>query len=209
MTETYAQLKKGAEGLLEKCFPSTTSFRLNIYCQASSIQESVDGVSSFLADHPQPTLNKIYNLPNVARIMFSLQGSSFVATSPDQSVVPSEAPTPVLICSVANHMNNNVAINFSIVDTRLKRIMSDKRKQLSKSVINVLAVDITHIPGGFQGWQSLVRRVLQPNMNRRFSGVLLYQWLWNGTARPLSEWHLEQHPNPYEELPASFVELFR
>lgn len=209
MTKTYAQLKKGAEVLLEKCFSSTTGLRLDIYCQASSIQESLDGVSSFLVDHPQPTLNKVYNLPNVARMMLSLQGGPPVSASMGQSVVPLEAPAPVLVSSVANHMNNNVAINFSIVDTRLQRIMSDKRKQFSKSDINVLAVDLTHVPGGFQEWQPLVRRVLQPDRNRRFSGVLLYQWLWNGTARPLGEWHLEQHPNPDKELPASFVELFR
>ncbi len=170
MTEAFAAMQKLAGVLLEKLSQRAINLRLDVYCFTSP-NEVLDTVSCFL-DHPlQPSLETVHELTGYALIKYSSR-----VNNPDSaSVVPPDAPPPVLGVGVANQT----------------------------------IIDITRVPNGFKGWQPLLRRNLPPARNRRYSGVMLYRQLWNGTGRSLREWYFEQHPNPYKKLPPSFIEALR
>src|SRR5713101_5021228 len=204
MTEAFAAMQKLAGVLLEKLSQRAINLRLDVYCLTSP-NEVLDTVSCFL-DHPlQPSLETVHELSGYALIKYSSR-----VNNPDSVfVLMLRPPPPVLAVGVANQTNNNVLISYSVADERLKRKMSDKLNQFSPAEINLLVIDITRVPNGFKGWQPLLRRNLPPARNRRYSGVMLYRQLWNGTGRSLREWYFEQHPNPYKKLPPSFIEALR
>ena len=202
ITETYAAMRKLAEVLLEKLSQRATNLILDIYCLASP-DTVLDAVSSFLDNPLQPSLETVHELSGCALIKCSRKKENPTSFSVD---LPADVPPSVLLVSAANLTNNNVFVRYSAADERLKRKMSDKLNQFSPEEINLLVIDIMYVPNGFKVWQPLLRRNLPPARNKRFSGVMLYQRLWNGTGRYGREWYLEQHPDPYKKLPTSFIE---
>ncbi len=200
MTKAYAAMQKVARALLEKLSHRATDVVLNVYCLASSPSDILNAVAYFLDNQIRTPGETVHELPGIARIKYSNKADNL-----DSTFTPPDMPSPILLCTVGNQTNNEVCVRFPLADKRLRRIINDKMKQLSPEEINLLAIDTTQVPNGFQGWQPFLRRYLQPTRNKRLSGVMLYQWHWHGTGRPLLECHLEQHPNSYKQLPASFI----
>ncbi len=117
-------------------------------------------------------------------------------------------PDPLIMgfAALTNQTGNSVVLRFSSTDERLQRMMNDKSPQFSKEEANLFVIDLSIIPYGFKNWPALVRRRLQVDRHRRFSGVLLLHRYLDNAARPfVLNSHLEEHPNPYKKLPASLL----
>ncbi len=117
-----------------------------------------------------------------------------------------ETDLPIMGHGSTNQTRNSVTVRYPFTDDRFELIMSRKTKQLSKDEINLFAVDLPHVPAATKRWLPLARRRLQPNINRRFSAIILFfRYLDNNTGVFVQHCVIEQHPNPYRKLSESLL----
>lgn len=84
--------------------------------------------------------------------------------------------------------------------------MRHKRDQFSEDEINLMVIDLSGVPHGSKRWPALARRRLQPNLNRRFSGIVLfYRYLDLNTGAFIRTCDVEMHPNPYRNIPSRLL----
>lgn len=205
MRNAYTIMSTIGTNLREKLSTQVTNLRLELYLLAPTPYDITDEVYSFLCSSPVPLPGVAHELPGLALIRYShaadqLSPGLSVDTASSEDII-----TPTLLCASADQTGNNVNVHFPLADERLELLMSRKRGQFSPNEINLLVINVTRVPGGFKGWQPLLQRRLQPGINKRFSGVALLQYHWNGSCVFRPECYLEQHPNPYTKLPASLV----
>ena len=65
--------------------------------------------------------------------------------------------------------------SITIVDQAAQEVLEREAAQLSPKYPGVVCLDLSSIIGGPSEWVSLIQRRLQPQINRRISGVLLFQ----------------------------------
>jgi len=97
-------------------------------------------------------------------------------------------------------------VNMPFTDERAQRILSVKSRQLSQKHPGLIIVDVSSVPSGLKRWPELIRRRLQPNLNRRISGVLITESSISGKSMKIEKKFLE-HPNPIHPLPQDFIEV--
>jgi len=91
-------------------------------------------------------------------------------------------------------------------DERAQRILNEKTKQLSRNDSGMVVIDVSSVPGGLKRWPELIARRLQPNLNRRISGVLITESSITGASMK-TEKKLVKHPNPIHSLPEDFLKV--
>ena len=188
---------------LEKLSTTFTNKRLEIFALAPDLMSIYEDIDRFLDKPGNFETDKLYEIPGMALIKFH-DGNAQV----DIGQLIQAEPDPLLVMGFAatNQAGNSVVLRFSSADERLQRMLNDKSPQFSKEEANLFVIDLSHIPHGFKNWPALVRRRLQPERNRRFSGVLLlHRYLDIATGSFVLNTHLEEHPNPYKKLPASLL----
>ena len=97
-------------------------------------------------------------------------------------------------------------VRLPIDDQRAARLMEAETHQLSRDEINVLAIDLSNIPGGIRDWQPLIQRRFQPNLNRRFGAVILFtrvNQLHN--ANILRGYRVLRNPYAYRAVPEALL----
>ncbi len=187
---------------LEKLSTTFTNTRLEIFALAPDLLSIREHIDNFIDEPINRADDKLYKLPEIALLKF-YDGNAQV----DIGQLIQVEPDPLLVMGVAavNQKGNSVVLRFSSADERLQRMLNDKSPQFSKEEANLFVIDLTRIPYGLKNWPALVRRRLQPERNRRFSAVLLvHRYLDIATGSFVVNTHLEEHPNPYNKLPASF-----
>jgi hypothetical protein len=95
-------------------------------------------------------------------------------------------------------------VNMPFTDERAQRILSEKSRQLSKQHPGLIIVDVSSVSGGLKRWPELIRRRLQPNLNRRISGVLVTESSISGKSMKTEKKFIE-HPNPIYPLSQDFI----
>jgi len=135
-------------------------------------------------------------------------------TSYPDSLRPIYETTPVLFLAGVRFLNKkgadvNLSINIPFEDQRIISMLNQKRKQLSRSSMNMVALDTTHIPikpftKKHGEWVSRLRKAFETRISRRIGAVLLFSRL---SYREKTSLHssLFVHPNPYKNLPLSFT----
>lgn len=188
---------------LEKLSARFTNKRLEIFALSSNLLSIREPIDRFIEKSENPIADEIYELLDIALIKFN-DGNAQIEISQLIQVEP-EPPLIVGIAST-NQAGNTVVLRFSSADERLQRMLNDKSPQFSKEEANLFVINLSLIPYGFKNWPHLVRRRLQVERNRRFSGVLLlHRYLDNTTRSFVLNSLLEEHPNPNKNLPASFL----
>jgi hypothetical protein len=206
MSEDATQAREIASTLAQKLFQKlanqTTPSRLEVYIISPDLHNLADEIVHFL-DTPGLTLSEtVHSLPNTALIKYS---------EPDPlhnigPTIPIDNDFPAIGVVRANSIGNNVIVRLPFTDDRLELWMHRKRKQFSEDEVNLFVIDVSGVSASFKRWLPLARRRLQPNLNQRFSGIVLfYRYLDISTAAFIRAYHIEQHPNPYQKLPASLV----
>lgn len=189
---------------LDRISATFSNKRLEIFVLSPDLISIREDVYRFLDEPGNLVTDKVYEIPKIALIKFGdgnaqIDISQLIQVEPDSPLIMGIAST--------NQTGNTVVLRFSSADERLQRMLNDKSPQFSKEEANLFVIDLSLIPYGFKNWPHLVRRRLQAERNRRFSGViLLHRYLDNSTRSFVLNSHLEQHPNPYRKLPAHLLD---
>lgn len=127
---------------------------------------------------------------------------------------PTYETTPVLFLAGVQFLNRNgadvnLSINMPFEDQRIISMLNQKRKQLSRRSMNMVALDTTHIPikpftKGHSEWISRLGKAFETKISRRIGAVLLFSRLSYGEKTSLHS-SLFVHPNPHKNLPLSFL----
>jgi len=206
MSEDKKQAEVVASTLAQKLFHKlanqTTPSRLEVYVLSPDLHHLADEIAHFL-DTPGLSLSEtVHTIPNIALVKYS---------EPDRHhnigpTIPVDTEFPVIGVARANSLGNSVIVRLPFTDDRLELLMHRKRKQFSEDEVNLLVIDLSGVSLSFKRWLPLARRRLQPTINRRFSGIVLfYRYLDISTAAFIRAYHIEEHPNPYQKLPTSFL----
>lgn len=188
---------------LERLSAQFTNKRLDIFALAPDLISIREHIDPYLEKPENFITDNLYEIPGIASFKLH-DGTAQV----DVSQLTQIEPDPPLIMGMlsANQTGNSVVFRFSSADERLQRMLNDKSSQFSKEEANLFVIDLSLMPYGFKNWPHLVRRRLQVERNRRFSGVLLlHRYLDNEARSFILNSHLEEHPNPDKKLPASFL----
>ena len=193
-----------AQKLLEKQVNQTTSSRLEVYILSPDLHHLADEIAHFL-DIPGLSLSEtIHTIPDIALVKYSEQ-DAFHNVGPTIFV---DTQVPVIAVARAMFKDskvNSVTVRLPFTDDRLELLMGHKREQFSKSEINLWVIDVQGVPG-LKRWLPLAHRRLQPTLNRRFSGIVLYhRYLDITTGAFIRSCQIVEHPSPYQKLPASLL----
>jgi hypothetical protein len=136
-----------------------------------------------------------------------------IDTSYPASLRPIYERMPILFLSGVqlskNGVNVNLSINIPFEDQRIISMINQKRRQLSPNLMNMVALDTTHIPikpntRKHSRWITRLREALKTKLSRRIGAVLLFSRLTYKEKTSLQS-SLFVHPNPYKDLPLSFL----
>jgi hypothetical protein len=190
-----------AQKLFEKLANQTTPSRLEVYILAPDLHHLADEIAHFL-DTPGLTLSEtVHTIPNIALVKYS---------EPDaqHNIGPTifvDTEFPILGVARANTTGNSVTVRLPFTDDRLELLMGRKRKKFSKNEVNLWVIDL-HGIHGLKKWLPLARGRLQPDLNRRFSGIVLHhRYLDISTGTFIRASEIVEHPNPYQKLPTSLL----
>ncbi len=122
-----------------------------------------------------------------------------------------EAPGPVL--GTAHMMNNTGNITQAVVrlpsgDWRAERLLTAELHHFSKDRMNLLAIDVSQVPGGMKEWVDPLQRRFQPTRNRRIGAVVLYEksGLVGPTSKIWPRWRVLRNPHAYVPAPQSLLD---
>jgi hypothetical protein len=194
-----------AQKLLEKLVNQTTPSRLEVYILTANLHHLADEITQFL-DTPELSLSDtVYTIPNTALVKYSEQDAYHNVGA--TILVDTEFPViGVARANVIGSIVNSVTVRLPFTDDRLELLMGRKRKQFSEDEVNLLVIDVAGALHGFKKWVPLAQRRLQPNLNRRFSGIVLYnRHLDISTGAFIRACHIEEHPSPYHKLPTCLL----
>ncbi len=175
-----------AQKLFHKLANQTTPSRLEVYILTLDLHHLADEIAHFL-DTPGLSLSEtVHTISNIALVKYS-EPDTLHNIGP---TIPVDTEFPAI----------------GVADDRLELLMHRKRKQFSEDEINLLVIDLSGVSQSFKRWLPLARRRLQPTINRRFSGIVLfYRYLDLSTRAFIRAYHIEEHPNPYQKLPISLL----
>jgi hypothetical protein len=91
-------------------------------------------------------------------------------------------------------------VKMPFIDERAQRILGRESRQLSKDHPGLIIANVSKAAGGLKGWPELIRRRLQPNLNRRISAVLITESSILGRSMKTTN-RLIEHPDPFHQLP--------
>jgi hypothetical protein len=206
MSEDKKQAEVIASSLAQKLFHKlanqTIPSRLEIYILSPDLHHLADEIAHFL-DTPGLSLSEaVHTIPNIALVKYR-EPDSLKNVGP---TIPVDTEFPVIGVARANSSGNSVTVRLPFTDDRLEQLMHRKLKQFSEDEVNLLVIDLSGVSLSFKRWLPLARRRLQPTINRRFSGIVLfYRYLDISTAEYIRACHIEEHPNPYQKLPTSLL----
>jgi len=116
---------------------------------------------------------------------------------------------PVLLASMVgmkNRITSRATIRFPFSDERAERLINDKVSQFSRQEMNLLVIDVSNIPDGIRQWVALIKRRLQPKINRRFGAVVLFfRYFQIKDANFKTRWSVLRNPYAYRPLPESLL----
>ena len=120
-------------------------------------------------------------------------------------------PILVVVDFSSKNINGSVHVRrvigkMPITDERAQTVLSEKSQQLSRTDPGFIVIDVSDVPSGLKRWPFLISNRLQPNLNRRITGVLLVE---NHLSinKMITAKTLIRHPNPIHNLPEGFFDL--
>ena len=117
------------------------------------------------------------------------------------------------ILSVAHLRQDETSKAVAIVhvptsDERIKQLLYGESHHFTRKQMNILAIDVTQVPGGIKGWLPRIERCLQPTQNRRFGAVLLFMTTLEGEkASHTQTWRAVINPHAYRLIPAGLISV--
>lgn len=157
-------------GALTECTPGLIT---DVYLVADPDEEVIKQVLKFVLSTPVLGANVPHEIPTVAFIKIQ-------AFDPNIEFVRSNfidrgRPAIGIVSTNKRGPHPSMAmVRLPIDDKRAARLMGAETHHFSRDDINILAIDVSNIPGGIPDWTPLIERRFQPNLNRRFGAVVLF-----------------------------------
>ena len=95
-----------------------------------------------------------------------------------------------------------------ISDRSAQEMLETEAAQLPRNHPGIVFLDLSSLVGGYAEWCPLIQRRLQPCINTRISGVLLFQ-TWLGRDGPMTEGSLLLNPYARNPLPKAVAPLLQ
>jgi hypothetical protein len=97
-------------------------------------------------------------------------------------------------------------VRLPIDDQRAARLMGAEAHHFSRDETNILAIDVTNIPGSIPDWIPLIERRFQPNLNRRFGAVVLFTRVNQlHSANIIRGYRILRNPHAYRPVPDALL----
>lgn len=134
-------------------------------------QESIRLVLEFVLLGPQPSV--VHEIPDLAFVTLRPFDPRIEFTK--QNFMDHGVPAiGIVSANTEGHLPSLAMVRLPIDDQRAARLMGAETHQLSPNETNLLAIDVSNVPGGIPDWIPLIQRRFQPNLNRRFGAVVLF-----------------------------------
>jgi hypothetical protein len=135
-------------------------------------------------------------------------GDALESATSDSDRIAQLAPIPHMftthICGAA--VKGTVCLG--ITDNAAGAVLKAEASQLPTSAPGLIVLDISSVIGSYPEWAPLIQRRLQPTINRRISGVVLYESL-HGTHGPTMKGTFLQNGYARQPLPEGAAQLAR
>ena len=209
MSDDAKRTETLATTLAQEVLPRLTTLaarsHLEVYLLASNLTNVLEAITGFLDNPTLSPSEEVHIIPNTALIKYS-EVTGVPNLGPTIQVDTEFPAIGVARGHITDSSMNSVTVRLPFTDERLELLMHRKQDKFSKDEVNLLIIDLENIPHGYKRWPPLARRRLQPRMNRRFSGIVLfYHYFDLDTRMFLNTCHLEEHPNTYKRLPISLL----
>jgi hypothetical protein len=123
----------------------------------------------------------------------------------------STAIGPVL--GTASMVNNGGKITNAVVrlpasDWRAERLLTAELHHFARDQHNLLAMDVSQVPGGMKDWAPLLQKRFQPTRNRRIGAVILYEQggLVGLKMQVWQRWRVLRNPHAYMPIPQPLLD---
>jgi hypothetical protein len=121
-------------------------------------------------------------------------------------------PKPRLFATYLSRPNDHTFLKgtacICVSDQSAQEILKDEAAQLPRDHPGVVILDLSSVIGGHTEWSPLIQRRLQPTINTRISGVLLFQIALNSTG-PTTQGCFLINQYARNPLPAQAIALFQ
>lgn len=182
--------------------------RIEVYLYRDPNKEEVDEIirrCKALSENPhQP--QELY-LSGLAQIFTSPIGQERLSTF--RPAIEEKRPILVLASAEVRQGGGRACtVKLPFTDERAEIVLKKESKQLSREESGMIILDISSVPAGLKGWPELIKRRLQPNLNRRIGAVLLIQRRIAVNHKSVEvQKNLIIHPNPLHPLLEKFLQL--
>ena len=172
MQDAYSGMKNLAERLLDDNFdlPVVT---IDVFLLVDPSPANCATISHLLRHLPRTGFQVIFEIPEVAVVRFDTSGQTPSAFEP----MPNPLDLPVLVSNsftLGPSRNARANVRYYLRDERAERLLKGEAHHFSKDEMNILVMDLSHIPIGIRKWSPLIERRFQPRLNRRFGAVALF-----------------------------------
>ncbi len=140
------------------------------------------------------------------------RASSISSTMDQDEPLTQFVPKPRLFSTYLSKPDDHTFLKgtacMCISDRSAQEILETEAAQLPRSHPGIVFLDVSSMIGSYAEWYPLIQRRLQPCINTRISGVLLFQ-IWLGQDGPMMEGSLLLNRYARNPLPASVVPLLQ
>ncbi|MBN2295526.1 MAG: hypothetical protein JXM70_24060 [Pirellulales bacterium] len=168
MKTAYSEM----QSLTQRIMKENTGMDVNIKLLTDLNPSISDSILAYLKTL-SPSTENTHKMPDVALIKYSTFAPQALSFEHKQN----DVELPELFVAGFNRTENGIKtrtnVGVSITDERAQSLMRAEADHFSNEEINILVMDISRVPAGIRCWSPLIQRRFQPNINRRFSAVVL------------------------------------
>ncbi len=193
-----------ALGVLADALTSRTPGLItDVYMLSEPNEASIRQVLAFVLSAPRPSV--VHEIPGLAFVAMRPFDPRIELSKPN--FIDRGVPTIGIVgASREGRLPSLAMVRLPIDDQRAARLMGAEAHHFSRDETNILAIDVSNIPGSIPDWMPLIERRLQPNLNRRFGAVVLFtrvNQLHN--ANIIRGYRVLRNPYAYRPVPEPFL----
>jgi hypothetical protein len=119
----------------------------------------------------------------------------------DASLVPSGNTDPAILTAACAFSHAHAIVAIPKADERAERLLNDESAHFSKDDMNVLAANLTRVPGGMSSWPELVEQCFRKR--GRFGAAVLFTESSMATGE--IRCRCLQNPAAYNQVPQTLI----
>jgi hypothetical protein len=204
-SDVRARLESMMESILSRIISIDKAFTLELYFRQEPDDDDLEGIfeaaQALCEEAPDEGVPLQRELPNEL-------GRMFMNDRPPGLIVieKREERNGPMLCTARTitgpwTKNRHVILRMPYIDQRAEQFLKTEAKQLPTDAPSLIMFDMTTISGGLDGWESAIRRRLQPTLHTRVGGVFLFSSAVQPTESGLAvKTATRKIPNPHAAI---------